>query len=141
MLGTVPTVSVPQHGRQALIHLHPPAKRPSDQILNLVGSALLAMFLTYPLLRYHKKCGEKEKGFLCAVCRRQFKTSSHLVYHMRSVHTGERPFPCPSCDRSFCQVYTVTLKILQPIWCTISALSTPGSGPSPALPVTGPFVR
>ncbi|NWH89912.1 CHE1 factor, partial [Aegithalos caudatus] len=41
-----------------------------------------------------------EKPFGCPECGKSFCASSSLVIHRRS-HTGERPFPCSSCDKSF----------------------------------------
>lgn len=40
--------------------------------------------------------------FVCEICSKGFSFPSVLNRHMR-IHTGERPFQCPHCGRSFSQ--------------------------------------
>ncbi|XP_050563499.1 zinc finger protein 83 isoform X1 [Spodoptera frugiperda] len=43
---------------------------------------------------------EKETSFVCELCGQIFKKQCFLKYHMHK-HTGERPYKCPECDKTF----------------------------------------
>ncbi|XP_064103435.1 protein krueppel-like [Macrobrachium nipponense] len=43
-----------------------------------------------------------EKPFTCSVCQRSFSDSNTLKHHMRT-HTGEKPYTCSTCQSSFSQ--------------------------------------
>uniref|UniRef100_A0A1B0CEP2 C2H2-type domain-containing protein n=2 Tax=Lutzomyia longipalpis TaxID=7200 RepID=A0A1B0CEP2_LUTLO len=41
-----------------------------------------------------------KKEFVCNVCKKDFATADALRYHL-TIHTGDRPYPCPFCPKSF----------------------------------------
>ena len=48
-----------------------------------------------------------EKPFICDQCDKSFNRSGNLQMHMR-IHTGEKPFKCEQCDKSFNQKWSFT---------------------------------
>lgn len=56
-----------------------------------------------------------EKPYQCDVCKRSFAVKGTLKKHIRT-HTGERPYKCKICGQSFAQNGTLTthLKVHKP---------------------------
>ncbi|CAG0888162.1 unnamed protein product [Darwinula stevensoni] len=49
---------------------------------------------TKPVLRQRQQIG-------CDICKREFKSRSHLQDHFQSIHSDERPFKCQFCNLAF----------------------------------------
>ncbi|XP_036593589.1 zinc finger protein 75D-like [Trichosurus vulpecula] len=52
------------------------------------------------LMKVEKEVCTGEKPFKCLICGKSFKVSSYLIKHQR-VHTEERPYKCQECDKRF----------------------------------------
>ena len=60
---------------------------------------------SYSNLLKHKKImhtDDKDKPYSCLVCEKGFIDKSRITAHMRSAHTGEKPFPCRFLCGTFC---------------------------------------
>ncbi|CAG0885567.1 unnamed protein product [Darwinula stevensoni] len=46
-------------------------------------------------------CDQSRTGHICPHCNKLFAKKDTLMVHIRSIHTGERPFHCPHCTKTF----------------------------------------
>lgn len=61
------------------------------------------MFPRSANLTRHLRTHTGEQPYKCKYCERSFSISSNLQRHVRNIHNKEKPFKCPLCDRCFGQ--------------------------------------
>lgn len=64
-----------------------------------------------------------ERGSICELCGKAFRSNSQLIAHARMVHSDERPYKCPTCGLRYVLVYSFThvshSKLVYKTHCTV----------------------
>ena len=58
-----------------------------------------ATFVSEKILQKHSYRDHKHQK--CSLCDRSFASIADLKLHIMGKHTGQRPFPCPTCDKAY----------------------------------------
>ena len=79
-------------------HQHQQCMSPRGTIHSTSGPASSPSYLYF---QRSGRCKDLKAGaYLCPYCGKQFSRPSHIQRHIR-VHTGERPFKCEKCEKTF----------------------------------------
>ena len=72
-------------------------------ILHVWYGLYLQVFPRSANLTRHLRTHTGEQPYKCKYCERSFSISSNLQRHVRNIHNKEKPFRCTLCDRCFGQ--------------------------------------
>ncbi|XP_067010606.2 zinc finger protein 37 isoform X2 [Anabrus simplex] len=89
--------------RKALLDLHILSHVPKEE-QPFVCCKCARRFHSEALLRQHERVHlpkEERLIYPCTVCSKKFSSKAAVSYHLKAVHSGERPFVCDQCGHSF----------------------------------------